>query len=187
MVIGDAVAGVVALINLHTGEVATAGTTAETTAAAVGPSSAPPASVNPPYMDGGASCGTYSGTAAGTSEGMFDSLRAAPSLPVDLDVDEELPVDMGEGEVLGSAAMDSAADVVLAGIVDVLEETTAHAAVEDPVLKQLLDRLVEEGLSFEDLRTSDDIELNILLEELGFKSAVLRAKMRKAMRAQGLV
>ena len=180
MIVDDAVAGVVALVNLHTGDVATAGATAETAAVADGSSSAPPPFVAPIYMEN-------LDTAGNASEGMFDFLRAAPPLPVDLDEDEELPVDVGEGEVLEIAAMDSAADVVLAGIDDVLEETTAHAVVEDPMLKQLQDRLDEEGLSFEDLRTSDDIELNILLEELGFKSAVLRAKMRKAMRAQGLV
>ena len=187
MVIGDAAAGVVALINLHTGEVATAGTTTETAAAADGPSSAPPSLVNPSFLDGGASCGSYSGTAAGTSEGMFDSLRAAPSLPVDLDVDEELPVDLGVGDVDSWArATQDCLDGAVDTVVD-LAVSTAHADVVDPVLKPLLDRLVEEGLSLADLSSSDDNELNTLLEEPGFMSAILRAKMRKALRALVLI
>ena len=155
MVIGNAAAGVVALINLHSGRVYTA--------AAAGPSSAPP---------------------AGTSEGMFDSLRAAPSLPVDLDVDEELPVDLGVGDVDSWArATQDCLDGAVDTVVD-LAVSTAHADIVDPVLKPLLDRLVEEGLSLADLSSSDDNELNTLLEELGFMSAILRAKMRKALRAQ---
>ena len=143
MVIGSAAVGVVALINLHSGRVYTA--------AAAGPSYTAP---------------------TGTSEGMFGSLRAAPSLPVDLDGDEVPPVDLGVGDV------DSWARVTQ----DCLDG--ADEDIVDPVLKPLLDRLVEEGLSLADLSSSDDNELNTLLEELGFMSAILRAKMRKALRAQ---
>ena len=89
-------------------------------------------------------------------------------------------MDAGEGVVLGSAAMGVV--VELAGINDGPDVTTAPAVAEDPILTQLRDRLDEEGLSFEDLLSSDDKEFNILLEELGFASAILRAKMRKKFR-----
>ena len=158
MVIGNAAVGVVALINLHSGRVYTA--------AAAGPSCTAP---------------------TGTSEGMFGSLRAAPSLPVDLDVDEVPPVDLGVGDVDSWArATQDCLDGAVDTVVD-LAVSTAHADVVDPVLKPLLDRLVEEGLTLADLSSSDDNELNALLEEFGFMSAILRAKMRKALRALVLI
>ena len=194
MVVGDAVAGVVALINLDTGEVATAGASAETSSSAppfVAPTAAAPSpdsswidevealqNAQPPHEHPHFPLPRLPFT-PGSIYNINQSASSAPPTLV------ELPVDAGEGVVLGSAAM--GVDVVLAGINDVPDVTTAPAVAEDPILTQLQDRLDEEGLSFEDLLSSDDKELNILLEELGFTSAILRAKMRKAVRAQGPV
>jgi len=114
MIVDDAVAGVVALVNLHTGGVATVGATVETSAAADGSSSAPPF-VAPIYMEN-------LGIAGIASEGEFDFLRVAPPLPVDVGEDEELPVVVGMDAVVENAALIPAADVVLPSIDDNLHE-----------------------------------------------------------------
>jgi len=114
MIVDDAVAGVVALVNLHTGGVATVGATVETSAAADGSSSAPPF-VAPIYMEN-------LGIAGIASEGEFDFLRVAPPLPVDVGEDEELPVVVGVDAVVENAAMVPAADVVLPTVDDNLHE-----------------------------------------------------------------
>ena len=203
LVIGDAATGVIALINLDTGDVATDPATtwilpssgSVETSSSSPPLVAPPTAAPSPDLDWVDEIEALQNAQPHHEHPHFQ-LPRFPFIPgsiYNLDVPAssappstvELPVDAGEGVVLGIAAMD--VDVEIAGINDGPVVATAPAAAEDPILTQLQDRLDEEGLSFEDLLTSDDKEFNTLLEELGFASAILRAKMRKAMRALGPV